>query len=94
MLDITKYKVYDVLMVRFRPSDPIWKVQIDSFNGSDPNQKRLNVKGITQAWHGDGIIDDESQIIENITTPATPIDYQGKYIELLEALKVIAKHLS
>lgn len=90
MLNISKYQVNDVLKVRFRPDGPVWLVQVESYNTSDPNQTRLNVKGITQAWRNDGIIDSDSQILENQTKP---IDYKAMYTEIVEALKVIKKHI-
>jgi len=40
--------------------------------------------------HSTGIIDKDSQIIENVTDP---IDYRQKYYDVVNALKVIQSHI-
>ena len=91
MLNVSKYQIGDILKVKFRTVTPIWTVKVESYEDSDPKQLRLNVRGMLQSeWHGTGIIDDDKQIIENVTHP---VDYRSMYLELLDALKVIAKYL-
>lgn len=90
MLTIAYYKIGDKLKVKFRPNMATWDVVVESYEESDPAGKRLNVKGISELWHSTGIIDNDSQVIENVTNP---INYRQKYNELIEALKVIQSHI-
>lgn len=90
MLTIANYKIGDKLKVKFRPNMATWDVVIESYEESDPTGKRLNVKGTSELWRSTGIIDNDTQVIENVTDP---IDYRQKYYEVVNALKVILSHI-
>ena len=90
MLTIANYKIGDKLKVKFRPEMATWDVVVESYEESDPAGKRLNVRGTSELWHSTGIIDKDSQIIENVTDP---IDYRQKYYDVVNALKVIQSHI-
>ena len=97
---IDRYRIGDILKVKITPALPVWNVEVVKFNESDPNNIRLDVVAVDvpgkKPPFTSAILDADRQVLEFIKHGDIPYDqgYEKRYKELVNALKVIQKHLS
>jgi len=96
---IERYAIGDVLRVRIANNLPVWDVKVLSFNETDLFNIRLNIEAISKdgvkSPFSQAILDRDEQVLGFVSHGDIPYPnvYKAKYLELVEALKIIKKHV-
>lgn len=96
---IERYAIGDVLRVKVGDIMPVWEVRVTGFKESDSKTIGFHVEAIPDEQGNrpftKAVIDNDAQVLGFVSPnkPDYQLDYTARYLELIEALKIIQKHL-